>query len=305
MSNFDYSQKFSRRVINDPRLKRFIWDFHNFGTTYVEPFVHASIGPEGTQNFVPYSSVKPVRNISLDFPLLLLQEEDHAVLTGLAYRPELDFNKLKDFYMEHKSYKPFIYEHPIYGDMTVRFSKPIAMPKKIKGGVGVVQNFTVELQEVVTTDYTFQKGENYQGDIDFPVGYYDVEIDYPDNSNLIPLGNNYTMAFYSVAKNLRVFKLTCSGLKYCIDFNNQIRLDYCPDQNMALLEMFYLKYRLNSRFNFEYMGEVIPVRFQQPISIPKINGNTGIISDLELTLIETPYKTSEKGTVYERGDKLS
>ena len=300
MSAFDFTQRFSRRVINDPRLDRFIWENHNFGTKYLEPFVHASVGPDGGQSFVPYKATKPVRNISLDFPLLLLQEADHAKLTGLAYRPDLDFNSLKDFYLKHKSYKPFIYPHPVYGDMVVRFAKPLALPKKNAGGIGVVQGFTIELQEVVTTDYTFQKDENFEGDIDFPVGYYDVEIEYPDNSNLIPLGGNYTMSFYSIGPDLRTIKLTCSGLKYFIDRKEKIDISCFPETNMALLELFYLKYRLSSRFKFEYLGEEIFVRFQEPLSIPKIDGNTGVISTLELTLIETPYDPNDQETVYER-----
>lgn len=299
MSDFDYTQRLQRRVIEDSPLERFIWENFNFGTKYVEPFVHTSSGPSGTQTFVPYNAKKPVRNFSLDFPLLHLQEPNHAGTTGLVYRPELDFTTLKEFYIRHKSHKPFIFFHPVYGDIVVRFAKPLAMPKKISGGMGLVQGFTLELQEVVTTDYTFQKGENYQGDIDFPVGFYDVEIEYPDNSNLIPLGNNYTMSFNSVGLDLRTFKLTCTGMQYFVGSDQKLDLNICSDRNMTLLEMFYLQHRLNKRFTFEFFGEKIQVRFQEPISIPKVEGNTGIISTLELVLIETPYDTAEKESIYE------
>lgn len=300
MTDFDYTQRFARRVITDTKYERFIWENHNFGTKYVEPFTHAIVGLEGTQSFVPYTAKKPVRNLSLDFPLLLLHDAEKAKLSGINYRPELDFNKLKEFYIRHKSFKSFIYEHPVYGDMLVRFSKPLVLPKKMSGGQGVVEGFTLELQEVVDTDYNFQKGENFEGDLDFPAGFYDVEIEYPDNSSLIPLGNNYTTTFYSVAKDLRTFKLTCSGLRYFVDRNDNLEISSCPDQNMALLEMFYLKYRLSKHFNLEFMGEIISVRFKEPISIPKVNGNTGLISDIELTLIESPYESVAEGTIYER-----
>ena len=156
MSDFDYTQRLQRRVIEDSPLERFIWENFNFGTKYVEPFVHTSSGPSGTQTFVPYNAKKPVRNFSLDFPLLHLQEPNHAGTTGLVYRPELDFTTLKEFYIRHKSHKPFIFFHPVYGDIVVRFAKPLAMPKKISGGMGLVQGLTLELEEVVTTDYTFQ-----------------------------------------------------------------------------------------------------------------------------------------------------
>lgn len=300
MSDFDYSQRLTRRIISDSPLERFIWDHHNFGTKYVEPFTHGHVGSEGSQSFIPYTVNKPVRVFSLDFPLLMLQESDYAKHTGLAYRPELDFSKLKDFYVRHKSYKPFIYNHPVYGDVVVRFAKPLSLPKKMTGGSGAVQGFTLELQEVVTTDYTFSKGENYSGDLAFPVGYYDVEIEYPDNSNIIPLANNYTVSFVSVGRDIRTLKLTCSGLLYFFDEQNRISFSYHGEQNMALLEMFYLKHRLNKKFTLEYMGEYIPVRFKEPLSIPKVEGNTGIISAVELTLIETPYEPTNSDIPYER-----
>ena len=56
MSDFDYTQRLQRRVIEDSPLERFIWENFNFGTKYVEPFVHTSSGPSGTQTFVPYNA---------------------------------------------------------------------------------------------------------------------------------------------------------------------------------------------------------------------------------------------------------
>lgn len=299
MSDFNYSQRLSRRVINDSPLERFIWENYNFGTKYVEPFTHASISGEGTQTFIPDRTGKPVRVFSLDFPLLFLREEAELKTSGLYYRPELDFNSLKNFYIRHKSYRPFILPHPVYGDVVVRFAKTLSLPKKIQGGAGVVQGFTLELQEVVTTDYTFQKGEDYSGDFPFPLEYYDVEIEYPDNTSNIPLGNNYTMSFVSTAKDIRTIKVSCPGLLYCFDSNENLVLSWCVERNMGVLEIFYLKHRLNKTFVFNYLGEDITVRFKEPLSIPKVEGNTGIISELELTFVETLYEEPELGSIYE------
>ena len=63
-----------------------------------------------------------------------------------------------------------------------------------------------------------------------------------------------------------------------------------PSQNMLLLELFYMKYRLRERFIFSYLGEDIQVRFAEPIKIPKVEGNTGVLGTIELSLIETPNK---------------
>ena len=88
-------------------------------------------------------------------------------------------------------------------------------------------------------------------------------------------------------------------MQYFVDSDQKINISACSDRNMGLLEMFYLQHRLNKRFTFEFFGEKIQVRFQEPISIPKVEGNTGIISTLELVLIETPYDTAEKESIYE------
>ena len=80
------------------------------------------------------------------------------------------------------------------------------------------------------------------------------------------------------------------GLKYFINHDGYLDTSINPAQNMMLLELFYLKYRLRDRFIFSYMGEDIPVRFKEPLKIPKVEGNTGVLGSIDLMLIETPNK---------------
>lgn len=53
--------------------------------------------------------------------------------------------RLEDFYIEHKRHKSFILPHPVYGDVTCRFSKPFTLPKLI--GNGVLTSFDLEMME--------------------------------------------------------------------------------------------------------------------------------------------------------------
>lgn len=53
--------------------------------------------------------------------------------------------RLEDFYVEHKQWKEFIYPHPVYGNLTCKFGKPLALPKLV--GNGVIGAFDLELRE--------------------------------------------------------------------------------------------------------------------------------------------------------------
>lgn len=55
---------------------------------------------------------------------------------------------LEDFYNEHRMYKAFIYNHPVYGPVTVKFAEPLVIPEGITGGHGVLDKFNVVLREV-------------------------------------------------------------------------------------------------------------------------------------------------------------
>lgn len=156
---FNYSQQLVRRVVNNPLLKRFVWDRFNFGTSYNEPYGNINLTNSNSDGYVFTRSAKPIRVFELDFLTMIYKGE------GENYAPEpINFNQLVKFYLEHGCHKSFIFEHPVYGDTVVRFSKPMVMPKKNAGGSGAVQNFNLTLVEVIDTDYIFKKGEDFSGD---------------------------------------------------------------------------------------------------------------------------------------------
>ena len=292
MAKFNYSQKFQRRVISDSPLERFRWDLFSFDTEYNEPFCHVSLGQSSSQGFVPDQAVRPVRVFNLDFSGMKIYEENPGL-----FPISTNFNLLYDFYLRHGTHKRFIFEHPVYGDLIVRFGKPLSVPKKISNGLGSLQTFQILLIESITTHYMFMESESFEGDLPFHASFFDVEIDTEEDTLVAPLGNNYEMVFKRAKKPLRTLKLTVQGLKYLINSDGYLDISTNPAQNMMLLELFYLKHRLRDRFIFSYMGEDIPVRFKEPLKIPKVEGNTGVLGSIELMLIETPNKP-----IYEMSD---
>ena len=288
MTNFNYAQQFQRRVINDPSLERFTWELHSVDTEYKEPFTHANITSKSSQTYVPDKALRPLRLFNLSFSGFILYDSD---VDSDDYPTKTSFNALYNFFKRHGTYKYFIYEHPIYGDLVVRFGKTLSIPKKNPSGGGSLFSFDIQFIEKITTHYLFYKDESLSGELPFHPAYYDVEVDITEDTIAAPLGGNYEMIFKRAKKPLRTYKITLWGLRYFFDEGETLSAQMFSGENMLLLELFYLKYRLNKRFVFNYLGEEIPVRFQEPIKIPKVEGNTGVLGTVELLLIETPYET--------------
>lgn len=291
--DFNYGQKWKQRIITDPKLLRFLWNFHGVTVTYSEPYTAANLTNENTQSFIANQTMKPVRTFELDM-VGLKHCEEHP--SGLA--DELNFSKLYAFYEHHGLHKRFIYEHPVYGDVVVRFAKTLSIPKKTPDGLGTIGSFNLTLVEVVTTHYNFDPTEEFEGNFPFPAGFYDVEVDVVEDTKAAPLGGNYEMVFKRSKKPLKTFKLTCSGLRY-FESQGQLNLSINKEQNMLTLEAFYLKYRLSKAFTFHYLGEDYLVRFKQPIVIPKLYGNRGVFDSTELIFVEAPYEVLDEKSLQE------
>lgn len=67
---------------------------------------------------------------------------------NILLQPEINAGRLDDFYVRHKLSKKFIYDHPLYGDVAVRFNKPLILPKGYSDGGGVIEPFELEFLEV-------------------------------------------------------------------------------------------------------------------------------------------------------------
>lgn len=75
-------------------------------------------------------------------------ESTNRARINIHLNPELNAGALEDFYLRNKLYKKFMYPHPIYGSLEVRFNKPLILPKGVHNGGGVIESFELEFVEV-------------------------------------------------------------------------------------------------------------------------------------------------------------
>lgn len=87
------------------------------------------------------------RVFTLSFPTMGYFFDGNGDVDGAA-SAELNLLHLSNFYISHKLYKKFIYEHPVFGPLTVKFNKPFESPKGLPKGNGWSESFTIELLEV-------------------------------------------------------------------------------------------------------------------------------------------------------------
>ena len=59
-----------------------------------------------------------------------------------------NLGNLREFYKRHLTHKSFLYRHPTEGEVKVRFAEPLSLPRRIKAGGGVCEDFTVKLKQV-------------------------------------------------------------------------------------------------------------------------------------------------------------
>ena len=70
--------------------------------------------------------------------------EDPPGTYDLTEQPVINMAVLENFYIVHKLYTPFLYPHPVLGNLTVRFAEPLSY-KIAKNGRGRVEPFTIKL----------------------------------------------------------------------------------------------------------------------------------------------------------------
>lgn len=125
-------------------METFIWKYHTQSTEYPEGF-SVKLGKSYTYTAEPESVDQ--RIFKLFFPTMTYFVQANGVTLDLVKRPEINFGALEAFYLVHRTWKRFIYPHPIYGNVTATFHKPLVVPKGIMGGAGSLEAFGLELLE--------------------------------------------------------------------------------------------------------------------------------------------------------------
>ncbi len=152
------TEAFSVRLIEEPWAKDsyaqniifgeedFNFPNHTYSHRYLESgsvmplgggFVYAVRGPSNEQ-----------RVFTLNYPTMLFYLTPLGLIDA-AQDPQNNAGRLQAFYNQVKLNRVFIYNHPVYGRTSVRFNQPLKIPEGIKGGLGCLNPFEIELIEVL------------------------------------------------------------------------------------------------------------------------------------------------------------
>lgn len=108
----------------------------NVGTKQIQLFAYLNYdNTPGTETALDGIWIEDVTDVTVESSLDLVK--------NAAY----NMGALEAFYNRHKLHKPFIYPHPVYGNIEVRFMDPLKIPEGIVGGNGALEDFTITLIE--------------------------------------------------------------------------------------------------------------------------------------------------------------
>lgn len=124
-------------------LENFDFPYHKVSHTYPERTARIKLGNDWDYVTKPTTPIS--RMFTLYFPVMKYFESPDT-LNFLDRRYSADH--LDSFYQRHEMWSEFLYPHPKFGNMVVRFDSPLALPKGITSGEGAIEAFQVKLKEV-------------------------------------------------------------------------------------------------------------------------------------------------------------
>jgi hypothetical protein len=126
-------------------LQTFNFPYHTFETINPETGFRGQFG--GAYMFTAPPDAPDVRTFKLGFNgMQFFTNSDNSFNTTTEAKRNM--KAMIDFYHAHKLHLSFHYDHPVYGQLEVKFNKPLPEPKGIKNGNGMVEDFEVELVEI-------------------------------------------------------------------------------------------------------------------------------------------------------------
>tara|TARA_Y100001933_G_C18722115_1_gene447897 strand:+ start:230 stop:634 length:405 start_codon:yes stop_codon:yes gene_type:complete len=130
-------------------LETFDFFYVNWSTVYPNEGTQIQYGNSYTFASKPTSPSQ--RRFKLDMlGIQYFLDENDEILGGDAeidapFAYERNAKRLEEFYLAHKQWKSFLFNHPVWGQLEVRFGKPLELPKTV--GNGVLGAFNIELLE--------------------------------------------------------------------------------------------------------------------------------------------------------------
>lgn len=125
-------------------MATFNFPYHTYATNYPDSSFRAKLGNSYQYSAAP--TAPDQRIFVLKFPLLKYFVAPNGDLDRTK-EPLMNMALLDDFYRLHKMHLSFTYKHPIYGNLTCRFNKPLNVPDGLGGGDGAILGISIELLE--------------------------------------------------------------------------------------------------------------------------------------------------------------
>jgi hypothetical protein len=121
----------------------FDFPYHKVKTRYFKRGLSVTLGNGWDYSATPHTPA--VRIFTLSFQTMKYFD---TAYTTTGKEAQIDMAKLETFYQTHEQYAEFLYPHPIYGNILVKFNAPLEIPEGITGGEGALGAFSLEFKEV-------------------------------------------------------------------------------------------------------------------------------------------------------------
>lgn len=214
--------------------------------------------------------------------------QNHDGSLDITYNKDTNMAWVDWMYNIHKLDRYFLFNHPVYGTLKVRFKEPLKVPKGLKGGQACVESLELRLIEI-PSDASYQQFNPRTFDelgFDFP--FHCVSSEYQQEGTTAVLGGNYTYAVRGAKPEQRKFTLYFKGMKYYQDGAGKLDPFLNSTLNMGALELFYKQFKLSQSFYYNHpVYGKLKVRFNNPLKVPKLlRKGDGWVGDFQLELIE-------------------
>lgn len=118
--------------------------YHTVRTVYPDNSARVTFG--GAYEFVSRPNSPDQRIFVLNFSSMKFFFNGDDTLNA-AVNTKFNYKTFRNFYEAHRLWDKFIYPHPEFGNIVVRFHKPLEDPEWFEGGNGASKSFQIELIE--------------------------------------------------------------------------------------------------------------------------------------------------------------
>lgn len=125
-------------------METFNFPYHLENTEYPESSTRMQFGKNWTFAAAPNAPDDRVFMLTFEALKYFLDSEGQIDTTT---EPLKNMGALEEFYQNHGTWKNFLYDHPRFGVVTVKFKRPLVTPKPLPYGTGATEAFEIVLIE--------------------------------------------------------------------------------------------------------------------------------------------------------------